>query len=470
MKLKIREIVDATRGHLVQGEPDAVITGVSIDSRRIASGELFVPLIGSTSDGHVFISDALGRGARAAFIQQGNALTEDLRKRFPERALIALDDPLQALGDLACYWRKRFDIPLVAITGSNGKTTTKEMLWQIARLKLNAIRNPGNFNNLIGLPLSLFQLHEGLQAAIMEMGMSARGEIERLAAIALPQIGVITNIGPAHLEHLQTLDNIMAAKGELFAALTSDDTAIVNRDDERVVLLGQKTRARIISFGMQAGDVRGTVINQNGESTEFMLTIMGSSTKVALSLPGGMFLSNALAAAATAHALHLSLEDIKRGLEQFHPMPGRMEIVTARGIHIINDAYNANPVSMEASLKTLSRVKKGRRAIAVLGDMLELGDGAAAFHREAGSIAARLKIDQLYICGSFAASVAEGARAEGMPAARIRVFATRELLAEQLEQEVQEGDWVLVKGSRAMGMEKTVSFLQQVPGNQKSMH
>jgi UDP-N-acetylmuramyl pentapeptide synthase len=224
--------------------------------------------------------------------------------------------------------------------------------------------------------------------------------------------------------------------------------------------LAHQTRARVISFGMQEADVRGTVISQNGEATELMLTINDHSAAVKLSLPGGMFVSNALAAAAAAHALQLSLEDIRRGLEQFQPMPGRMEIMTARGIHIINDAYNANPVSMEASLKTLSQVKKDRRALAVLGDMLELGAGAAAFHREAGSSAARLKIDELYLCGNFAPAVAEGARAEGMPAARIRVFATRELLEEQLARDVQEGDWVLVKGSRAMGMEKTVALLQ----------
>jgi UDP-N-acetylmuramoyl-tripeptide--D-alanyl-D-alanine ligase len=463
MKLELREILDATRGHLAQGAPDAVITGVSIDSRCITSGELFVPLTGSNCDGHVFISDAFIKGARASFIQRGNALMPDLRKRFPDSVLIAIDCPLQALGDLACFWRKKFDLPVVAITGSNGKTTTKEMLWQIARLRCNAIRNPGNFNNLIGLPLSLLQLHEGHQVGIMEMGMSARGEIERLAAIALPQIGVITNIGPAHLEHLHTLENIMAAKGELFAALTLEAIAVVNQDDERVMRLAEKTQARIISFGMQTGDVRGTVINQNGEGTVLMLDIMGARTAVTLALPGGMFLSNALAAAAAAHALRLSADDIKRGLEQFRPMAGRMEIVTVRGIHLINDAYNANPVSMEASLKTLSRVKKNRRALAVLGDMLELGERAAEYHRAAGSIAARLGIDYLYLCGSFAPAVAAGAKAAGMSAARIRVFETRELLAKQLEQEIQEGDWVLVKGSRAMGMEKAVSFLQQ-PG------
>ena len=464
MQLNIREILEATRGRLVQGAPDAVISGVSIDSRRITAGELFVPLTGSNCDGHVFISDAFSRGARASLIQKESALTEDLQKRFPEKVLIAIDEPLQALGDLACFWRKKFALPLVAITGSNGKTTTKEMLWQIACLRRNTMRNPGNFNNLIGLPLSLLQLNENHQVGIMEMGMSARGEIERLAAIALPQIGVITNIGPAHLEHLLTMENIMEAKGELFAALTSEATAIVNQDDERVVRLAEKTRARVISFGTQTADVRGTIINQNGERTEFMLDIMGARQAVKLALPSGMFLSNALAAAAAAHALKLSLDDIKRGLEQFQPMPGRMEIIIVRGIHIINDAYNANPVSMNASLTALSRVKKSKRAIAVLGDMLELGARAAAYHRAAGSAAARLGIDSLYLCGSFASSVAEGALAGGMPAARIRVFATRELLAEQLEQEIQEGDWVLVKGSRAMGMEKTISFLQQ-PGD-----
>ncbi|MCX5904360.1 MAG: UDP-N-acetylmuramoyl-tripeptide--D-alanyl-D-alanine ligase [Proteobacteria bacterium] len=465
MKLNMREILDATRGHLAQGAPDAVITGVSIDSRRIAAEELFVPLTGSNCDGHVFISDAFSKGARASLVQRGNALMPDLRKRFPDSVLIAIDCPLQALGDLACFWRKKFDLPVVAITGSNGKTTTKEMVWQIARLRCNAIRNPGNFNNLIGLPLSLLQLHKGHQVGIMEMGMSARGEIERLAAIALPQIGVITNIGPAHLEHLQTMENIMAAKGELFAALTPDATAVVNQDDERVVRLAEKTRARIISFGMQTGDVRGTVINQNGEGTVFMLDIMGARTAVTLALPGGMFLSNALAAAAVAHALHLPLDDIKNGLEQFQPMPGRMEIITLRGMHIINDAYNANPVSVQASLTALSHMKKGQRTIAVLGDMLELGERAAEFHRAAGSTAARIGIDYLYLCGSYAGSVAEGALAEGMPAARIRVFATRELLAEQLGQEIQEGDWILVKGSRATEMERTVSFLQQPGGN-----
>jgi len=461
MKLSIREILTATRGRLLPGAPDAVITGVSIDSRAIACGELFVPLTGSNCDGHVFIRDAFSRGAGASFIRQGNALAAELRKGFPEKALIAVAEPLQALGDLACFWRKKFAIPLVAITGSNGKTTTKEMLWRIACLKYNAVRNPGNFNNLIGLPLSLLQLNDNHQVGIMEMGMSARGEIARLAAIAQPQIGLITNIGPAHLEHLLTMENVTAAKGELFAALSAEAIAIVNQDDERVALLAEKTRARVISFGMQAGDVRATVINQNGEGTQFMLDIMGVRIEVTLALSGGMFLSNALAAAAAAHALQMTPDDIKRGLEQFQPMPGRMEILRVRGIHLINDAYNANPVSMEASLTTLSRVKKDRRAIAVLGDMLELGECAAAYHRAAGSTAARLGIDYLYLCGSFAPAVAEGALAEGMAAARVRVFETRELLAEQLAQEIQEGDWVLVKGSRSTGMEKAVSFLQQ---------
>jgi UDP-N-acetylmuramoyl-tripeptide--D-alanyl-D-alanine ligase len=468
VKLFISEILSATRGRLLQGAPDSVITGVSIDSRAISCAELFVPLTGSNCDGHIFIRDAFSRGAGASFIERGNPLAAKLRQDFPEKVLIEVTEPLQALGDLACFWRKKFSIALVAITGSNGKTTTKEMLWRIARLKFNAIRNPGNFNNLIGLPLSLLQINENHQVGIVEMGMSARGEIARLAAIAQPQIGLITNIGPAHLEHLQTMENITAAKGELFAALGTDAIAIVNQDDERVALLAGKTRARVISFGMRAGDVRATVISQNGEGTQFMLDIRGVRIEVTLALSGGMFLSNALAAAAAAHALHMSPDDIKRGLEQFQPMPGRMEIMSVRGIHLINDAYNANPVSLEASLTTLSRIKKDRRAIAVLGDMLELGERAAAYHRAAGSTAARLGIDYLYLCGSFAPAVAEGALAEGMNTAQVRVFETRELLAEQLARDIQEDDWVLVKGSRSAAMDKVVSFLQQTAATQPS--
>ena len=461
MELRAEDILTATNGTLLQGKPEAVLRGVSNDSRRIAPGELFVPLSGSNCDGHFFIADAFSRGADASFIQRQHPLGAGLRERFAEKVLIEVADPLHALGDLAHYWRQKFSIPVVAITGSNGKTTTKEMTWQIVSQKLSVLKNPGNWNNLIGLPLSLLQLGQQHQVAILEMGMSARGEIQRLAEIAAPDIGVITNIGPAHLEQLITIENIMAAKGELFAALRPEGIAVVNQDDERVVSLAQTTRARVLTYGLRAGDVRGIVSpTRSGEATLFDLAIQGKEITITLPLPGGMFLSNALAAAAVGHALQLPLEDVKLGLEQFQAMPGRMERISMGGATIINDAYNANPVSMEGSLRVLSSVQNGTRKIAVLGDMLELGEQTAAYHRQAGYCAAQLGIDYLFLYGSFAAAVAEGARAGAIDERHILIFATKEALAEQLEQTMKHGDWILVKGSRAMGMEQVITLLR----------
>jgi UDP-N-acetylmuramoyl-tripeptide--D-alanyl-D-alanine ligase len=300
------------------------------------------------------------------------------------------------------------------------------------------------------------------QAAILEMGMSARGEIQRLTEIAAPDIGVITNVGPAHLEQLMTIENIMAAKGELFAALGPKDIAVVNQDDERVVSLAHTTRARVLTYGLRAGDVRGIVSPAcSGEETTFTLSIKGAEITITLPLPGGMFLSNALAAAAVGHALNLSLEDVKQGLERFQPMPGRMERISMRGATIINDAYNANPVSLESSLRVLASVQNATRKIAVLGDMLELGQQAVAYHRQAGYCAAHLGIDYLFLYGSFAESVAEGARSGALDERHIWVFATKEDLAEYLEQTMKHGDWILVKGSRAMGMEEIITLLRR---------
>ncbi len=468
MELRAEEIRTATNGTLLQGNPEAVLRGVSNDSRRIAPGELFVPLSGSNCDGHFFIADAFSRGADASFIQRQHPLGAGLRERFAEKVLIEVADPLHALGDLAHAWRQKFTIPVVAITGSNGKTTTKEMTWQIVSQKLSALKNPGNWNNLIGLPLSLLQLGQHHQVAILEMGMSARGEIQRLAEIAAPVIGVITNVGPAHLEHLITIENIMAAKGELFAALRPEGIAVVNQDDERVVSLAKTTRARVVTYGLRAGDVRGILSpTSSGEETLFNLTIQGKEITIMLPLPGGMFLSNALAAAAVGHALHLPLEDVKQGLEDFKPMPGRMERIQMCGVTIINDAYNANPVSMEGSLRVLASVKNATRKIAVLGDMLELGEQAVALHRQAGYCAAQLGIDYLFLYGSFAAAVAEGARAGALVEQHILIHTTKEELAEHLEQIMKHGDWILVKGSRSMGMEQVIALLRRSAAQQQ---
>ncbi len=460
MELSVDEILQATHGVLLQGDPALVLCGASNDSRRLAPGDLFVPLKGATCDGHFFIADAFARGAAAAFIQQRHPLVAELRKQWGQKTLIEVADPLQALGDIAHAWRRRLSLTVVAVTGSNGKTTTKEMARHVVSQRFAAFGNPGNWNNLIGLPLSLLTVTRQHQVAILEMGMSARGEIQRLAEIAAPDIGLITNIGPAHLEQLQTIENIMAAKAELFAALRPEGTAVVNHDDQRVAALAPMTRARVVTYGVSAGDVTGTLCSASSTSSVVSLAIGSQTVKVTLPLPGGLFIPNALAAAAIGYALQVPLADIKRGLEQFQPLSGRMECIVHGAVTIINDAYNANPVSVENALQTLSGLKNGSRNIAVLGDMLELGEQAAAYHRQAGYRAAQLGIDYLFLYGSFAEVVADGARAGAMPDHQIRIFHSQHDLARHLQQTMRPGDRILVKGSRATGMDQIIQLLR----------
>jgi UDP-N-acetylmuramoyl-tripeptide--D-alanyl-D-alanine ligase len=461
MKLKVGEILDATKGRLLRGSLSAAVSGVSIDSRSIAGGELFIPLQGSHYDGHLFITDAFQKGAKVALLQEGKAFDEKAIKAYPDKVLVEVKDPFRALGDVAQCWRKKFSTSLVAITGSNGKTTTKELAWKILSRKFRTIKNPGNWNNLIGLPLTLFQLTGNEQIGIIEMGMSARGEIHRLAEIAVPQIGLIMNIGPAHLEQLGSIESVMEAKGELFEMLNPENIAIVNTDDTRVVALAKKTRASILAFGLHEGDVRAARIKAKKDGgCVFDLYIAGVWTTVNLGLPSEPFVSNALAAAAIAHAFQMNTEDIQKGLEEFTTIPGRMQIMNLGGITIINDSYNANPVSMEASLKVLSNMKGAKRGIAVLGDMLELGAMAAEFHRSLGRQAAACKLDLLFVCGDFSACVSEGAQLAGMQAEQIFTFKNHARLSEQLAHKIKPGDCILVKGSRAMGMEKIIELLR----------
>lgn len=454
LHIPIPELLAATGGRLLAGRHDLVIEGVSIDSRAVASTDLFIPLRGSRADGHEFIDDALARGACAALVQQGRART------VAHGTMIEVADPLQALGDIAAYWRRRCGVKVVAITGSNGKTTTKEMVWNIISKQMPAVKNPKNFNNLIGLPLSLLQLTPRHALAVLEMGMSERGEIKRLAEICRPAVGLITNIGPSHLEQLGSLEQVQAAKAELFESLSSADTAIVNLDDARVAALQSITKATIMTYGRSAGHVHAADIRSGSlSSTAFDLVIGPHKAPVGLAVPGAHFLSNALGAAAIACALGVGIQAIREGLETFTGLPGRMEVITTGGITVINDSYNANPVSMQAALEALAAMPCRGRRVAVLGDMLELGSRSGQYHRESGAEAARRAIDYLFLIGDFAACVREGACAGGMPSPNIFIYDKLENLAPDLRQRINAGDLVLLKGSRRMGMEKLIGFL-----------
>jgi len=455
LQLPISEVLAATNGRLLSGRQDLVIRTVAIDSRSVSAAGLFIPLRGSRTDGHAFIDDAFSHGASAALVRHGYT------PRQTHGSLIEVHDPLQALGDLAAYWCRRCQASVVAVTGSNGKTTTKEMIWSIIARHIPAIKNPKNFNNLIGLPLSLLQLTPRHKIAVLEMGMSGRGEIKRLAEICRPAVGLITNIGPSHLEQLGSLDEVQAAKAELFESLDRSAAAVINLDDARVAALAGSTEARVVTYGRSAGHIQAANIRAgSASSTAFDLVMGPHRAAVTLQVPGAHFISNALGAAAVASTLSIDLHGICEGLAAFSGLPGRMEIITVDGITIINDSYNANPVSTQAALAALAAMPCRGKRIAVLGDMLELGARAEQYHCETGAAAAHLAVDCLMLTGAFAGSVRQGALAGGMPSGSIFVHDGLEALGRRLQEIISAGDLVLLKGSRRMGMEKLIDFLK----------
>ncbi|MCX8042803.1 MAG: UDP-N-acetylmuramoyl-tripeptide--D-alanyl-D-alanine ligase [Desulfobacterota bacterium] len=458
MELRVSEICKATGGHLISGSKDAVVRSMTVDSRTVGENALFVPLRGTKTDGHMFIQAALAAGAVGSLLKRGGVPIQTL----PSGAvLIEVDDPLQALGAIARCWRERCQTILVAITGSNGKTSTKEMAWSIVSRCRPCFRTPGNFNNLIGLPLSLCSLQPDHATAILEMGMSEPGEIRRLCDISMPRIGLITNIGPSHLEQLKTLDAVAAAKAELFESLPPEGTAIVNNDDPMSPRLIARTKARVVRFGINGGDV--TIAGPyaaNGSGTRFELQMFGRRVPVQLQVPGRHFVSNALAAAAIAGALGIDINDIAAGLAAFRGVPGRMELLRIKEVLVINDAYNANPLSMQHALQVLSAYAGAYRRIAVLGDMLELGERSHEFHYEIGKYAAACALDFLYVTGAFAAAIRDGALAGGMSDDRVVSREDAETLGRELCTILRPGDVILVKGSRGARMERVIDVLR----------
>lgn len=456
--LSVEAIVEATGGALLQGDPQTSFIGASTDSRTIREGELFFALHGERFNGHQFIADAVARGGRGVVV-------EEYIQRIPDAAIpvIKVEDALQALGDVARFWRKQHPIPLVAVVGSNGKTTTKEMVARIVGKRYTVLKNPGNFNNLIGLPLSLLKMGPQDQVAVVEMGMNRRGEIRRLTYIAEPDLGILTNIGPVHLEGLESIEGVMEAKGELLEVMNEGKRLIFNADDPRVSKLSKGFRGAKTSFGIRGpADWVATDI-KTMEDGELSFQIEGPMGKIPISLKlmGGHQVYNALASAATASHLGLGAEEIRDGLEGFQPPPMRMElIIVGKGIKIINDAYNANPASMRSALHTLGQMRGGRK-VAVLGDMAELGGYAPQAHTEIGHVVRERGIDCLMIIGEFATSVAQGAREAGMAPTAIIIGKNHHELIRHLTRSLQQGDWVLIKGSRIMKMEMIVEGLRE---------
>jgi len=461
MDLIIQSIAAAVSGRVLQGSPRKQAEGVSTDSRSIRPGELFIPLKGEHFDGHDFIGQAVQAKAAGIIVSRdwkGGNLPPDI-------PVIEVADTLTALGDLAQAWVRHTQATVIAITGSNGKTTTREMTAAILEQSHAVLKPRCNWNNLIGLPLTLLGLKPHHQMAVLELGMNRRGEIKRLAEIAQPRIGVITNVGPVHLEHLKTLEEVALAKGELFESLGGNSHAVLNADDSRVAALAGRCPAQITTFGIASpARVRALAIESSPSGgNRFILAIGKESIPVTLRAPGTHSIYNALAAAAVASLCRVGMPDIKAGLEQYSSFPGRMEIVPLdNSITIINDTYNANPVSMETALTTLAQLKGAGRGIAVLGDMLELGAASEAYHRQLGSLIKTLRIGPVILTGDYARTVAAGADAAGTSGTSIIIAHTHEEIACRLDMTVQPHDWILFKGSRGMNMEKSMELFRQL--------
>ncbi len=453
----VDQLLSWTGGSLAQPGAHPFVTSISTDSRTLAPGACFVPLAGQRFDGHQFIDEAVMKGAACivASKDRGVAVSQDV-------GLILVDDTLDALWRIASGYRQLFTLPVVAITGSNGKTTTKEMVAEILSAMGPVIATEKNYNNEIGVPLTLLRIESRHRAAVVEMGMRKRGEIAQLARIAVPTIGVVTNVGPVHVEFLGSLEGVAGAKGELVEALDQDGYAVLNADDPYVLKMAARTRAQVVTFGLGADAVvRGERVEHRGlEGSRFILRWDGERVPIILKLPGRHQVINALAAAAVARCLGLDARAVQQGLIDVRTEMRMSLYRLGEGVILIDDAYNASPASVRSALLSLSDVKAKRR-VAVLGGMLELGHLAEEAHKEVGELAARVGVDCLVAVGSEARWILDGALAAGLTPERMVHFSDASQAAAAVAQWSRAEDVILVKGSRGFRLEQVSMALKE---------
>lgn len=456
---EIADLVRWTSGSLWRGRPNTVLRGVSIDSRQVAPGELFVAIVGPNHDGHRFCENVAERGAACLLVERGREGSIEAPEGV---AIVTVDDTTCALGALGAGHRANFSGPVVAITGSNGKTTTKEMCASILSVAAPCHRTPGNWNNQFGLPLTLLGRGEHDRSMVVELGMNHRGEIARLVKLALPSVAVITNVGSAHIEYLGSRQEIAMEKGDIVATLPPEATAVLNADDSEVMSQAGRTAAKILTFGTaRDADVRASDVSElDGSGYSFELVTPMGSIRATVKGLGQTTLINALAAGAAALCAGASLSAVAAGLAKHEPIEGRLQQRKLAGdIVLVDDTYNANPQSTEAALRMLAKKKGTQRALAVLGDMGELGEAAEAAHRDTGTLTAKLGIDFLIALGDRAETVAAGALDSGMEPACVVVAHDHVDASARANAILKERDVVLVKGSRSMRMERIVEAI-----------
>jgi UDP-N-acetylmuramoyl-tripeptide--D-alanyl-D-alanine ligase len=447
--LALGQIAKFAGGSLSSGDGTILIDKVSTDSRTIKRGELFVALRGENFDGHNFVETVATTGAAGAIVDS------NWKGKVPQNfALMRAKDTLVAYQQLAANYRKSLKLSVVAITGSNGKTSTKDFAAAVLARRFRVTKTQGNFNNHIGLPRTILEATSQDEVAVWEIGMNHPGEVAALSKVAAPDVGIITNIGVAHIEFMGSREKIAEEKGALAEAVGAEGTVILNADDPLTRGLAARARGKVVLAGTTAGTIRASEINQRRSTTDFTILEGAHRCRAQLPVPGLHMVQNALLAVAAGRVFGLSLEDCASGLVAAPLAKARLQVKEIRGVRFLDDSYNANPDSVKAALQTLVELDAEGQRIAVLGEMRELGDESERGHREVGETAAALKIDHLIAIGNVAATIAEAAKRAGLKNSST-VTSTAEA-AELLAELAAPGDLILIKGSRLARTEQVI--------------
>ena len=451
ISLKILEILDITGGVLLSGSADDVVTDITTDSRKAEKGVLFAAICGENVDGHNYVESAFSKGAVCAIVEK------DVKS---DKTIIKVDNTVRALGKIARAIMRKICVPVVGITGSVGKTTTRDMTYAVVAKMFNTLKNKGNFNNELGVPLTVFSADESIEAAVIEMGMDNFGEIDRLSYIVNPTISIITNIGISHIERLGSQENIYKAKSEIFKNTKSHGTVILNGDDKILMAHKGEISQNVVTVGVknERADVVAKNITSTQESVSFTACGMGKEFDVTLPVAGEHNVLNALLAIATGLVFEIPTKEIATALSQFSMTNMRMDIIDAKTIKIINDCYNAAPASVAAALSVLGKYED--RKVAILGDIAELGTYSKKAHFDLGAEIVKNNIDVLVTIGQNARYIAEGAYEQGMDSDGIVSVETLEELYPKLSDIIEEKNVVLVKASRVMELERVTEFLK----------
>ena len=454
--LSIKELVVASNGTLVNGNELDEIKKIVIDSRAANEGDAFIAIIGENLDGHKFIQSALENGCKTFIKNKSNGI----KFESSDINLIEVDDTTKALGDIAKFYKEKFNIPYIGVTGSVGKTTTKDMIYSAISTKFNTLKNEGNFNNHIGVPLTLFNLNSNHECAIIEMGMSHFNEIEYLANIVNPKIGVISNIGLSHIENLGSQEGILKAKLEITSNFDKSNTLIINGDDEYLKkVCNDELGYELKTFGFNKNnDIYCLDYSIGEENLNFKCFINGKEEEIFIPTVGKHNIYNAMASILVGLSLGMDLSDIKAGLKNFKASKMRLDIIKKDGITIINDAYNASPDSMKAALDILGRYKN--RRVAILGDMFEMGEHSEYGHRLVGGYAID-NVDVLVTIGENSRHIGDEANKLGFNKLNIHHFSNKETAIKKLNDIIVKDDVILVKASRGMQLENIVQYLNR---------